>query len=116
MRDSLTIWCNASFPPEAQERLVRGVGQNRLLLSEHKTFNLGVTDPDPLLEQADIAVGQPDPDQAIKLPRLRWIHLTSAGYTRYDRKDLREALVARGAALTNSSIVYADPCAQHVLA
>ncbi len=71
---------------------------------------------DPLLEQADIALGQPDPKQIMNLPRLRWVHLTSAGYTRYDRPEIKSALRARGAILTNSSSVYAEPCAQHVLA
>ncbi|MCS7033678.1 MAG: D-2-hydroxyacid dehydrogenase, partial [Phycisphaerae bacterium] len=47
---------------------------------------------------------------------LRWVHLTSAGYTRYDREEVRAALGQRGGMMTNSSSVYADPCAQHVLA
>jgi len=52
----------------------------------------------------------------IRSTTLRWVHLTSAGYTRYDRDDVRRALQARGAVMTNSSFVYADPCAQHLLA
>jgi phosphoglycerate dehydrogenase-like enzyme len=68
------------------------------------------------LEGAEIAFGQPDPQQVMALPELRWCQLSSAGYTKYDREDLRKVLRARGAILTNSSAVYADPCAQHVLA
>ena len=48
--------------------------------------------------------------------RLRWTHLNTAGYARYDTDDVRTALRARGAILTNSSRVYAEPCAEHVLA
>ena len=68
------------------------------------------------LAQADIAFGQPDPETVLTSARLRWVHLTSAGYTRYDRDDLRAALQKRGAVLTNSSHVYDEPCAQHALA
>lgn len=42
--------------------------------------------------------------------------MTSAGYTRYDTPEFREAFRARGAMLTSASGVFADPCAQHVLA
>lgn len=78
--------------------------------------NLVAGGADPALVEANIAFGQPDPVQAMQLPRLRWVQLTSAGYTRYDRDDLRQAFAARGAVMTNSSSVYAEPCALHVLA
>ena len=112
----LTIWCNATFPPGALDELKRGLSSHRLILSARTTGNLAATGPDPDLERADVAFGQPDPQQLMSLPKLRWIHLTSAGYTRYDRDDLRAALRARGAILTNSSAVYAEPCAEHVFA
>jgi phosphoglycerate dehydrogenase-like enzyme len=116
MPDSLTIWCNTSLPPAATDLLKDGVGNATLLFSEQQTYNLGVAPPDPLLEQADVAFGQPDPDQIISCQRLKWIHLTTAGYTRYDRNDIRAALKSRGGMLTNSSTVYSEPCAQHALA
>ncbi len=50
------------------------------------------------------------------LPNLRWIHLTSAGYERYVFADFRHALQKRRAILTNSSSVYDEPCAEHLLA
>ena len=115
--DPLTVWCNARFTPAATEALRRGVAGHRLVFSSTPpTGNLAGGAPDPELERADVAFGQPDPVQVIQLPRLRWVHLTSAGYTRYDRDDLRAALRARGAALTNSSTVYAEPCAEHAFA
>ena len=114
-----TIWCNAKFAPEATSLLREGVaraGHRFVLSSTRTTGNLVGGDADPKLEEADIALGQPDPEQVMRLPRLKWVHLTSAGYTRYDRDDLKAAFRARGAALTNSSMVYAEPCAQHALA
>ncbi|HEX4795048.1 MAG TPA: D-2-hydroxyacid dehydrogenase [Humisphaera sp.] len=115
--DSLTIWCNAKFPEPAMARLRERVGGHRLLLPQAlQKSNLAAGAADPMLAEADIAFGQPDPVQAMQLPRLKWVHLTTAGYTRYDREDLRTAFRARGAVLTNSSMVYADPCAQHAVA
>jgi phosphoglycerate dehydrogenase-like enzyme len=64
----------------------------------------------------DVAFGQPDPRQVIESPRLRWVHLNTAGYTTFDTAEMRGALAARGGILTNSSSVYDEPCAQHVLA
>jgi len=65
---------------------------------------------------SDIAFGQPAPLDVIESTSLKWVHLTSAGYTAFDRQDMADALTARGAVLTNSSSVYNDPCAQSVLA
>jgi phosphoglycerate dehydrogenase-like enzyme len=113
----LTIWCNAAFPEPAMALLRDGTRAHRLVLAgSQKINNLVGGAPDAQLEQADIALGQPDPDQVIRAPRLKWVQLDSAGYTRYDRDDVRAALRARGGILTNASSVYDDPCAQHVLA
>jgi phosphoglycerate dehydrogenase-like enzyme len=113
---NLTIWCNARLAESAAAILAAGVGTHRLLLATQRTGNLVAGGADPLLEQADIAFGQPDPQQVIQLPKLRWVHLSSAGYTRYDRPEVYQALRARGAILTNSSQVFNEPCAQHLLA
>ena len=110
-----TIWCNAHFPPAAMRELERGVHPHRLLQSEQRQSNLTAGSADPLLADADIALGQPNPRQVIELGRLRWVHLTSAGYTRYDNEAFRNALKLRSAVLTNSSMVYDEPCAEHVL-
>ena len=68
------------------------------------------------LALADIAFGQPDRDILMQSPSLRWAHISSAGYTNYDRDDVRAALKARGAILTTSSHVFDEPCAQHAAA
>ena len=116
-REPLTIWCNAKFPEPVMAELRRAIGDNRLIFpSNLQRSNLAAATPDESLSQADVAFGQPDPQQTMALPRLKWVHLTTAGYTRYDRDDLRAAFRARGAILTNSSMVYAEPCAEQALA
>ena len=37
--------------------------------------------------------------QLLATPRLRWVHLSSAWYSVYDRDDIRRALAAQGARL-----------------
>src|SRR5688572_16340971 len=113
----LSIWCNTRFPESALRRLHEGTLRHRLVLStKARSSNLVGGDTDPLLEHAEIAFGQPHPQQVIACENVKWVHLDSAGYTRYDREDVRAALEKRGGVLTNSSAVYDDPCAQHVLA
>src|SRR5665213_699476 len=117
MSPPLTIWCNTHFPDPAMAELRERLSGHRLLLSAGlQKSNLVTAGPDPSLAQADIALGQPELGQAMSLPGLRWVHLTSAGYTRYDRDDVRAAFAGRGAVMTNSSSVYAEPCAEHVFA
>jgi phosphoglycerate dehydrogenase-like enzyme len=113
----LTIWCNGRFGPEAARRLADGLAGHRLVLSEDRDASvLAGGRPDPLIDGADVAFGQPSAADCLKYDRLRWIHLTTAGYARYDTDEIREALRRRGAALTKSSAVFAEPAAQHVLA
>ena len=118
MSDSnLTIWSNMRFPTPAETLLRDGLGEHRLVISPHAiSGNLAATPADPALSDADIAFGQPDPDALLAAPRIKWVHLTSAGYTRYDTNAFRAACRDRGLVVTNSSAVYAEPCAQHVAA
>ncbi|HSI71711.1 MAG TPA: D-2-hydroxyacid dehydrogenase [Fimbriimonas sp.] len=111
----LTIWCNAQLTDKATEQLISATQEHRLVFGE-RVSNLSRAVPDPRVEEAEVVFGQPDPEQMIALENVRWMHITSAGYTRYDRDDLLSALRSRGAAFTNSSSVYNEPCAQHVLA
>jgi phosphoglycerate dehydrogenase-like enzyme len=103
----LVIWCNASLNPAALALLQQGTVRHRLIMA--RTAEAG-------LAEADVAFGQLAVEAALAAPRLRWIHLSSAGYTRYDCDEVRAALTQRGTLLTTSSHVYDEPCAQHVLA
>jgi phosphoglycerate dehydrogenase-like enzyme len=116
---SLTVWINHAFRPEALpvfEAQLRAAG-HRLVVSPTATpVVLAAGSQDRTLEEADVAFGQPDVAQVMACPRLRYVALSTAGYTRYDRADFRSAMAARGVPVTNASQVFADPCAQHVLA
>ncbi|MBI4625335.1 MAG: D-2-hydroxyacid dehydrogenase [Verrucomicrobia bacterium] len=114
---TLTIWCNAKFSAAEMRLLVDGTRGHKLVISEHASASvLAAGGQDPLLPHADVAFGQPDAGQCLACGQLRWVEVTTAGYTRYDTPEFREAFLARGAAFSNVSEVFADPCAQHVLA
>lgn len=116
---SLTVWTNHVFRPEALAIFEAGLKArgHRLIVSPTATASvLAAGTTDPTLGEADVAFGQPDVAQAMQSPRLKFIELSTAGYTRYDRADFRAAMTGRGVPVTNSSQVFADPCAQHVVA
>jgi len=111
------IWCNGDFGQEGMALLARGTRAHSLVLSGSRESSvLAAGGRDPSIAGAEIAFGQPDPADCVENPGLRWIEVSSAGYTRYDNEPFREAILARGAVFTNASRVYADSCAEHVLA
>lgn len=115
---SLTIWTNHGFRPEALDRFKQGVAAagHRLIHSPKASASvLAAGASDPTMDGADIAYGQPDLADTMRLSRLRWVALSTAGYTRYDRDDFRAAMTARGTPVTSASGVFADPCAQQML-
>ena len=117
MPPQLNIWCNAKFPEPAMQRLRAGLKNHRLIeASAASASNLDAGRADPQLEQADVAFGQPDPDQVMRLGRLKYVQLTTAGYTRYDTDAFRAAVKKNGTCVCNASSIYAEPCAQHILA
>lgn len=112
-----TIWCNAIFSPEATKRLQQGLQGYRVIFAKAASASvLNAGQRDAELAQADIAFGQPDVEDCLASSRLKWVEVTTAGYTRYDTPRFREGFRARGAAFTNMSAVFADPCAQHTMA
>ncbi len=113
---SLTIWCNAQFSEAAERILKEGTQGHRLVRATGDASVLAAGGEDPALEKADVAFGQPDANQCARSVKLKWIEVTSAGYTRYDNEAFREAMRRSGAVFTNSSSVFAEPCAQHALA
>jgi phosphoglycerate dehydrogenase-like enzyme len=110
------IWCNGEFGEEGMALLAKGVGPHTLVLSDRRNSSvLAGGQSDPTIVGAEIAFGQPDPGDCVANAGLRWIEVSSAGYTRYDNEPFRQAIRARGAAFTNASQVYSDACAEHVL-
>ncbi len=113
----LTIWCNSTFNEAATLRLKEGLGECTLVVSPHSSASVLVAGrSDASMAEADVAFGQPDVADCLKYTRLRWVEVSTAGYTRYDTDAFREAFRARGSILTSASAVFADSCAQHVLA
>ncbi|EYF02708.1 D-3-phosphoglycerate dehydrogenase [Chondromyces apiculatus DSM 436] len=111
------IACTATFGEEADRVLVEGVAPHALTLpAVRAATNLAPAAQNAAVLDAEVVLGQPSPEDLLVAPRLRWVHLNSAGYTRYDVPEVRAALAARGVALTTSSGVYDDPCAEHALA
>jgi len=114
---SLTIWCNATLAESAERLLVAGLADHRLLFAEKRSASVLEAGPvDAAFAEADIVFGQPDAAGCLRRKRIKWVAVTSAGYGRYDTPEFLEAFRARGAAFTTSSTVFAEPCAQHVLA
>lgn len=114
---SLTIWTNAKFSDSDTQLLVEGTKGHKLAWSQNTSASVLVAgNRDPLLDTADIAFGQPDAGQCLAVKGLRWVEVTTAGYTRYDTPEFQEGFRARGSIFSNVSEVFADPCAQHVLA
>jgi phosphoglycerate dehydrogenase-like enzyme len=114
---TLTVWCNLPLPEAALGALTVGIAPHRLVCAiEMPEYNQPVGRPDRLLPEADVLFGQPEVDQCVASTRLLWVHLTSAGYTTFASADVRAALMEHSVPVTTSSAVYAEPCAQHVLA
>jgi phosphoglycerate dehydrogenase-like enzyme len=113
MPHALAIWCNVPLAESARRQLASAVAGHTLHLVDAATPAAGAR---ALLDGADVVFGQPPVDALLAHERLRWLEISSAGYESYDRADLRAALAARGAVVTNAGGVYADACAQHVLA
>jgi phosphoglycerate dehydrogenase-like enzyme len=110
----LTIWCNNDFSGDQKP-------ERDLLIEETRAHRLLIFDACDVaaraaLKTAEIAFGTPDPQAVCESANIRWVHLNTAGYTSFDRQGVREKLAQRGVLVTNSSDVYAEPCAQHLLA
>ncbi len=113
----LKIWTNAKFSDAATRLLREGTHPHQLIhaaVSRESVLDAGGGDAG--FAEADVAFGQPDPGDCMNSERVRWVEITSAGYTRYETNEFFETLTSRGAVFTNASGVFADPCAQHVLA
>ncbi len=104
MEHKFVIGCNAGLD-EAAWKLLQEETVGYELIMDCSDFT-----------EVDIALGQPEVDAVLSSSQLKWIHITSAGYTRYDTDEFRATLCDRNVLFTNSSSVYDKPCAQHLLA
>ncbi|MBP7141244.1 MAG: D-2-hydroxyacid dehydrogenase [Opitutaceae bacterium] len=112
-----TIWCNGAFSEKAMGMLREGLRDHRLILAgKALPTAAGTSVGESKVADADIAFGQPGLEDCLDHRNLKWVALTSAGYTRFDTPVFKEEFRARHAILTNMSAVFADPCAQQALA
>lgn len=112
---TLRIFSDTPFSETNALLLKQGIGPHELIIPVNRPASvLSAPAPDPSFPSADIAFGQPDLESIARSERLKWIHVSSAGFTRYDTPEFREMAIARGLILTNSSSVYAAACAEHV--
>jgi phosphoglycerate dehydrogenase-like enzyme len=117
MMKTFKIFTDMAMDDAGWKLLRNGAAPHQIVLPEKPAASvLSKSGPDPALMAADIAFGQPDATGVLQAPQLRWLQISSAGYTRYDTTEFRKAAAGRGLSVSNSSTVYAEPCAEHVLA
>jgi phosphoglycerate dehydrogenase-like enzyme len=115
--NTLKIFSDLPLGASALALLTDGVAPHELILPARPAVSvLAASGPDPAFAGADIAFGQPAVDAVLQSPRLRWLQLASAGFTRFDTPEFRAAAARRRWLVTNSSSVYAGPCAEQVFA
>jgi phosphoglycerate dehydrogenase-like enzyme len=115
MAQPLTIFSDLALDRTGVALLEEGVVPHVLRRAE-RTPSSVLSSSESSLDGVDIAFGQPDPARVLASATLRWLQVTSAGYTRYDTPEFRAAAAARGLVVSNSSSVYDEPCAEHALA
>lgn len=118
MNAPLTIWTNHRFAPPLADAFRQAVAPHvvRPAASMQESVLVSAESDPGLRLDADVAFGQPLVEDLLAAKRLRLVCLSSAGFTRYDRDDLRAHCRSTGLILTNASGVYDEPCAQHAIA
>src|SRR2546430_1398309 len=104
---TLRIFCDLTAEDDSLMLLKRAVAPHELIFPAKPAPSvLSKSEPDPALSDADIAFGQPDTAGVVQALKLRWLQVSSAGYTRYDTPEFRKAAAERKLIITNSSTVY----------
>lgn len=102
--------------PAASAVLQQETAGHELIFPAKPTASvLAKAEVDAAFGQAEIAFGQPDPSAIATAPQLKWIHISSSGFTRYDNPNFRSLMTERRIPVTNSASVYSEPCAVHAL-
>lgn len=112
----MNIYVDLALSSSALETLRAGTAGHQLLFPRTPaTSVLAAPDADPQFAVADVVFGQPDPHAVAAAPRLKWIHVSSSGITRYDNPRFRTLMAERQIMVSNSASVYCEPCAVHTL-
>ncbi len=111
------IFSDSPLSETAAQILREGTAPHEIIVPQKKLSSiLAKPEADPAFSLADIAFGQPDLESIARSEWLKWIHVSTAGFTRYDTSEFRAMVAKRGLIVTNSSSVYAAACAEHVFA
>lgn len=114
---TLTLWTNHRFEPADLDRFTREAAPHRVVVSQVTSKSNLVAGPrDPAALHAEILYGQPSVEDVLESTKVRWVQLTTAGYTRFDDPKILNAIRDKGIAFCNASKLYDEPCAQHVVA
>jgi len=112
----LKIWANPFLNETAKDSLLNATKPYTLFLGGQTEHVLDPGAEDSRMLEAEIIFGQPDPAGVLQSRKLRWIHLSTTGYAPYNTPAFRSGLKNLSAVLTNSSGVFDEPCAQHLMA
>ena len=112
---SSVIWTNVRLEEPELDLFREETKGHQLILAAAGPHVLAENGGDPQIGSATIVFGQPSAEDIVASKNLRWLHVSSAGYARYDRKELFDHFLAKQIAFTNSSSVFSEPCAEHAL-
>jgi len=114
--DKLRISVDLTLTPDVLELLQTGIRGHQLVFPGTPVSSvLAKAERDPQFATVDIAFGQPEPEAIAEAHRLKWIHVSSSGITRYDNPQFRTLMAERKIAVSNSASVYSEACAVHAL-
>lgn len=114
---TLKVFTDLQAAPELIAWLRESIAPHELLVPAPTGASvLSDVPTDPLMQEAEIVLGQPRTDAVLSSSKLKWLQVSTAGFTRYDTPDFRAAMQERGIPVTNSSRVYDDACAEHAMA
>ena len=113
--EKLRIFVDFAMSPDVLEMLKAGTKGHQLVFPKKPAASvLTKSERDPQFATVDVAFGQPDTQAIAEAGRLKWIHVSSSGITRYDTPEFRALAAERKIMLSNSASVYNEACAAHV--
>lgn len=110
------IFVDFVLAPDVLELLLAGTRGHQLVFPKTPVASvLAKAERDPQFATVDIAFGQPKLEAIAEAGRLKWVHISSSGITRYDNPRFRAQMAQRKIVVTNSASVYSEACAVHAL-
>jgi phosphoglycerate dehydrogenase-like enzyme len=112
---TLRIFVDFKASPDVLEMLREGTQPHQLVFPGKPAESvMHQAEPGPEFQTVDIAFGQPEPSAVESAAKLKWVHVSTSGITRYDNPHFRAEMGTRGIMVSNSASVYSEACATHV--